>query len=278
MANLKPKANVNKSEAEEIIEEALSEEISFADEEVVYEMLAGYKDPETGTIHREFTLREMTGRDEEAINKADVKVNGSKVISTLLTRCVTRIGSITPSSVGGSAEWSKVIRSIYVGDQDLMLMKLRKLSIGEEIEVSHVCPSCGAKLNTVLDIDELEVIDFKGVREIDFCLPKGYKDKKGVVHKEGKMRIPTGLDREILTPLAKSNRAKAETTMLTRLCQFNDGAYVDDDVMSGLAIRDREYLSKLLLENNFGIRLEVNITCDQCGDNFDGALNAVNFT
>ena len=246
MATLKSKPKAVKDESEELMQEAVTQVINLADDESeVFTLLAGYKDSD-GVIHKEFTLREITGKDEEAIHKSDVKSNGSKVVSTLLTRCVTRIGTLTPKSVGGRANWEQIIKSLFVGDQDYMLIQLRKLSIGEEIEVNHVCPNkeCKAKLHTVLDVDELEVVPFSGEREIEFELPRGYKDKKGVLHTTGIMRLPTGLDREILTPLAKTNLAKAETVMLTRLCKFDDGAYVDDDVMSSLSIRDREYLQK----------------------------------
>lgn len=277
---LKSKPNAVEDESSELMAEATTQSIHLADEEdsVVYEMLAGYRDAD-GVTHKEFTLREMTGRDEEAIHKSDVKSNGSKVVSTLLTRCVTSIGTLTPKSVGGRDKWEAIIKSLFVGDQDYILLQLRKLSIGEELEVNHVCPNsdCKAKLHTVVSVDELDVIPFQGEREVAFELPKGYKDKKGVVHTHGVMRLPTGLDREILTPLAKSNLAKAETVMLTRLCRFDDGVHVDDDVMSGLSIRDREYLQKLLQKHLFGVKLETEVVCDTCGETFVGTFNASNF-
>ena len=277
MATLKSKAKVTENESENLMEKAVSQDFNFTDDESVFEMLAGYKDKDD-VIHREFTLREMTGKDEEAIHKSDVKSNGSKVVSVLLSRCVTRIGTLTPKSLG-KQKWEELIKSLFTGDQDYMLIQLRKLSIGEEIELNHVCPNkdCKAKLNTVLNVDELEVVPFSGEREIEFELPRGYKDRKGVLHKTGTLRLPTGLDREVLTPLAKTNLAKAETVMLTRLCKFDDGAYVDDDVMSSLSIRDREYLQKLLQEHYFGVKLETEITCDSCGESFMGSFNASNF-
>lgn len=279
MATLKSKAKVADTESENLMENALSKDLSLADEveDEVFELLAGYKDKD-GVTHREFTLREMTGKDEEAIHKSDTKSNGSKVVSTLLSRCVTRIGTLTPKSLGRQ-KWEELIKSLYTGDQDYMLIQLRKISIGEEIELNHVCPNkeCKAKLNTVLSVDELEVVPFSGERVIEFELPRGYKDKKGVLHKTGTMRLPTGLDREVLTPLAKTNLAKAETVMLTRLCKFDDGAYVDEDVMGSLSIRDREYLQKLLQEHFFGVKLETEITCDSCGESFVGSFNASNF-
>lgn len=280
MATLKSKPKVEKDETEEMMQEAVTQDITLADDEEdeVFEMLAGYKD-ENGVTHKEFTIREINGKDEEAIHKTDVKSNGSKVVSTLLTRCVTRIGTLTPKSVGGRANWENIIKSLLTGDQDYMLIQLRKLSIGEEIEVNHVCPNpeCKTKLHTILDVDELEVIPFSGEREIAFELPRGYKDKKGVLHKTGTMRLPRGLDREVLTPLAKTNLAKAETVMLTRLCKFDDGAYVDEDVMGSLSIRDREYLQKLLQKHFFGVKLETEVICDSCGEAFTGSFNASNF-
>ena len=279
MAKLKSKNNVATDESQELMESAVTKQINLADDDdsPVFEMLAGYKDPD-GVTHKTFTLREITGKDEEAVHKADTKGNGAKVVSVLLSRCVTSIGSITPKSIG-KQKWEELIKSLYVGDQDYMLLQLRKFSIGDEIEVNHVCPNrdCKTKLHTVLSVDELEIAPFMGERTIDFELPRGYKDRKGVVHTSGTMRLPTGLDRELLIPLAKSNLAKAETVMLTRLCKFNDGAYVDDDVMSSLSIRDREYLQKLLREHYFGVKLETEVVCDCCGEVFTGSFNASNF-
>ena len=175
MATLKTKAKAVDEESKSL-EEAVSQEINMADEdeECVFEMLAGYKDKD-GVTHKEFALREMTGKDEEAIHKSDVKNNGSKVVTVLLTRCVTRIGTLTPKSVGGRQKWEEIIRSLYTGDQDYMLIQLRKISVGEEIELNHVCPNkdCKAKLNTILTLDELEVIPFSGERVIEFELPRG---------------------------------------------------------------------------------------------------------
>lgn len=280
MATLKSKAKAVSDESQDLMEKAVEQGINMIDEDdsPVFEMLAGYKDKD-GVVHKEFTLREMTGKDEEAIHKTDVKNNGSKVVTVLLTRCVTRIGTLTPKSVGGRQKWEEIIRSLYTGDQDYMLIQLRKISVGEEVELNHVCPNkdCKAKLHTILTLDELEVLPFDGVRDIEFELPRGYKDRKGVKHTAGVMRLPTGLDREVLTPLAKTNLAKAETVMLTRLCKFDDGAYVDEDVMSSLSIRDREYLQKLLREHFFGVKLETEVVCDSCGETFIGSFNASNF-
>lgn len=240
-----------------------------------FDMLAGYVD-EDGNCHKTFTLREMTGRDEEAISKTELRQNSSKLVSVLLERCVTSIGSLTRKSVGAD-KWKDIIRALYVGDQDFMLIKLRELSMGGEIEVNHTCPNCKESMKTFLDVSELEVEPFKGQTLIPFSLPKGYTDRKGVKHTDGTLRLPTGQDREVLTPIARKNVAQASTLMLTRLCKFEDGLYVTEDVMRDLTVRDREYLQKVLQENLFGINLEVDVTCTNCGEEFRGNLNPTNF-
>lgn len=246
-------------------------------DEQVWEMLVGYTDKD-GVTHKEFTLREITGRDEEAIHSnKNAKNNGSRVASLLLSRCVTSIGTLTQDSMG-KQRWEDIIKDLYVGDQDYMLMQLRKISLGEEIEISHVCPNpeCKATLNTVVEIDELEIVPFSGIKKVPFELPKGFKDKKGI-HKNGTIAIPTGLDREILTPLTRNNMAKAETAMLTRLCKFDDGTLIDDEAMGSLSIKDRKYLQELLKDNYFGYDLDLEIVCDSCGEIFRGSLNTSNF-
>lgn len=255
---------------------SISNSASFDEEDIEYSLIVGYKDSE-GNIHKTFTVREITGEDEEFINRADLRSNGAKVTTALLSRCVKSIGTLTRKSVGNPKEWENVFKQMTTADRDIILLQIRKQSIGEEIEVTHECPYCKAKLKTTVDVDELNIVPFNGLVEIPFELIKGYKDKKGVVHKTGKMRRPNGLDGELLTVTAKKNLAKAETLLLTRVCKFDDGTYIDESVMTSLTLRDRKYLQEVLNDNRAGVDLTVEVTCDQCGETFEGNLNQSNF-
>ena len=251
---------------------------SSPEEGKVYDLLAGYVDKD-GVVHTTFTIREMTGADEEYVNRPDIKSNGAKISTALLSRCVLSVGTLTRKSVGNPKDWENIFKNMLVGDRDIILLELRRLSIGETIEVSPVCPNpeCKAKLKTEVPIDELSITEFDGLREIPFELPKGYRDRKGVLHKTGIMRRPNGLDGELLTPIAKKNIAKAETTLLTRLCKFDDGAYIDESVMASLSVKDRSYLQSVLNEHQFGVDMTVDVMCDHCGEYFKGNLNQSNF-
>ena len=119
-----------------------------------------------------------------------------------------------------------------------------------------------------MSLDELAINEFDGIREMPFELPKGYRDRKGEFHKKGIMRRPNGL---------KNNLAKAETTLMTRICKFEDGTHIDESIMSGLTKRDRDYLLSVLNDHPMGVDMTVDVMCDRCGEYFKGNLNQSNF-
>lgn len=280
MAGLKKANNneldkvVGQIESENI--RTLNDEIEVSEDGLVHDvpLLAGYVDKD-GVLHSTFTYREMNGKDEEAINKADVRSNGAKVLNTIVERCVVQIGTLTKKECG--AKWGTVVRELLGGDLDYMAFKIRELSKGKEVEFNHKCPNCGAKLTTVISTDEFNIKPFTGMSAINFTLARGYKDAKGEIHKEGVIRLPNGIDREIVTPLFKKNPSTATTMLLTRLVAFNDGALVTQNNMNEMTLRDREILEKIIKENTFGIDTSVEIVCSSCGQDISGEVGQSNF-
>ena len=242
------------------------------------EMLAGYIDAD-GVLHKTFAIREMNGKDEEFINNPTLKQNGGKQVTALLSRCVVRIGTLEKKDYRNNPkEWEKIIRSLYIGDQDFILLQIRKLSLGNEIECEHQCPDCKAKITSFVDVDELEILPFLGEREIPFELPRGYTDSRGTSYKTGVIRLATGEDREMFVPVAKKNASKANTLMLAHLCKFDNGVNtVSPDLIGNLVAKDRKYLFDLMNENAFGVKTSTSLTCPECGEEFVGSLSMVNF-
>lgn len=280
MAGLK---KANGSEATKVIEQieqenmrTLSDEFEVAEDGCIHDvpLLAGYTD-KNGVFHDTFSYREMNGKDEEAISKADVRANGAKMVNVLVERCVTQIGSLTKKECG--AEWGKIIREMLGGDLDYMAFKIRELSKGKEVEFVHKCPNCGTKLNTTVSTDEFQIKPYMGSASIEFSLIRGYKDGRGEIHKDGVIRLANGFDREIVTPLFKKNVSTAMTMMLTRLISFNDGAMVTQSNVNEMTLRDREVLEKIIKENTFGIDTNVEIICSSCGTDISGEVGQSNF-
>ena len=283
MAGLKKANNGSSNELEKVVSQiesenvrTLNDEIEVGEDGLVHDvpLLAGYVDKD-GVLHTTFTYREMNGKDEEAISKADVRQNGAKMVNVLVERCVTQIGTLTKKECG--ARWGTVVRELLGGDLDYMAFKIRELSKGKEVEFIHKCPNCGTKLTTIVSTDEFQIKPYMGQSAIDFSLVRGYKDGRGELHKDGIIRLPNGFDREIVTPLFKKNPSTAMTMMLTRLIAFNDGALVTQNLVNEMTLRDREILEKIIKENTFGIDTSIEIVCSSCGQDISGEVGQSNF-
>jgi len=230
-----------------------------------------------GELLKTFSFREMNGKDEEAINKPEVRANGGRLVNVLLERTVIDIGGKTRKELGPK-KWGELIRTMLGADLDYMAMKVRQLSKGNDITFTHKCPNCKATLKTIVGIDEFEIIPFNGLYTYGFELPgRGYKDSKGVIHKVGTLRQANGEDREIVFPLFKKNSASATTMLLTRLMSFDDGTPVFNDRVADMSLRDREYLQDLIKENIFGIDTNLELTCDVCGEDISGQIGSSDF-
>lgn len=230
-----------------------------------------------GELLKTFSFREMNGKDEEAINKPEVRANGGRLVNVLLERTVIDIGGKTRKELGPK-KWGELIRTMLGADLDYMAMKVRQLSKGNDITFTHKCPNCKATLKTIVGIDEFEIIPFNGLYTYGFELPgRGYKDYKGVIHKVGTLRQANGEDREIVFPLFKKNSASATTMLLTRLMSFDDGTPVFNDRVADMSLRDREYLQDLIKENIFGIDTNLELTCDVCGEDISGQIGSSDF-
>lgn len=238
-------------------------------------LLAGYVDKD-GILHDTFSYREMDGKDEEAISKGDVRANSAKLANVLCERCVIAVGTLTKKELG--SKWGDVIRDMQGGDIDYMMMKIRELSKGKDVQFTHVCPKCGQKLISVIQTDEFGVRPFKGQREIPFELIRGYKDNKGNRLKNGHIRLATGRDREIIFPMVKKNPSTAATALMTRCMTFDDGTTPVQSKVAEMVLRDRKVVEDILKENAFGIDTTIEgLVCDNCGQEIEGDIGQADF-
>jgi len=243
-------------------------------------LLAGLK--RDGELHTEVEYKGITGYVEEELDKADVRRNGGKIVNTLLYHTVERVGEYKKADMS-EEDWKEIIRSMYVGDQDWVVLNIRKYTLGGEIETVHQCPArtCNEENRVFLDVDELDIMPFKGKHQIEFELDMGYeKRKRGEVvetRKKGKMRLPTGEDREILAPIAQKNMSKGNTMMLTRCVDTLGGKQVHEGIFKSLMSGDRRKLMNKLEENSFGVNLQIDVDCAHCGRKFTANLNVANF-
>jgi hypothetical protein len=108
----------------------------------------GYVDA-SGTVHRDGAMRLATARDEiEPLRAAEVKQNEAYLSVLLLSRVVTRLGSVpevTPDIVEG----------LFAADFDHLQRLYERLNTDGESVGAVTCPSC----STSFEVDLTEVED-----------------------------------------------------------------------------------------------------------------------
>ena len=96
----------------------------------------GYRD-DSGTVHREGAMRLATARDE-IMPQSDFRVRENPAYLTvlLLTRTVTRLGSLTEVD-------SYVIENLFASDLAFLQDLYRRINQEGRTEAAVTCPNCG---------------------------------------------------------------------------------------------------------------------------------------
>ncbi len=97
----------------------------------------GYVDSE-GTVHRDGVMRLATARDEIApLNDMRVQRNRAYLIIVLLSRVVTRLGSLDEVR-------ASTVENLFAGDLRFLEEMYNRIN-EDEATVRVACPECGAK-------------------------------------------------------------------------------------------------------------------------------------
>ncbi len=116
--------------------------------EFTFTLPKGYVDKE-GTLQREVVLREITGADQEAMLSPQLRQNPAKMLTALLARVIVRLGTLDKSRVD-----TRVAADLTKRDRDFLIMKLKEIDSGPEMEIDAECPDCGRKFKAALDIGD----------------------------------------------------------------------------------------------------------------------------
>lgn len=256
---------------------AKNDNLQVLEETYTFDLPYGVKD-ESGTIHTEVEMIEMTGAVDEAISRPDVRTNIGKIVGAVLGVCLKRIGTLTPQKVGKS-KWEQIITNMYMGDRDFIMFKLREITYGNDLDLDLQCPHCQSKFRHIVELaTDIEIQMPQGEPDrIAFELPRGIKNKDGVVVTDGYLKLPTGFDQEQMDSLLRKNPGQANTTLLTRAVKELGDIELSSMVIRNLNKRDRDFLVQHLAENMFGPKMVLDVVCPSCNESFDTGVNPVNF-
>jgi len=119
--------------------------------EFTFELPKGYVDRE-GNLHREVVLREINGADQEAMLNPQFRNNPAKMLSSLLARVIMRLGTLEKARID-----TGVTAQLLKSDRDFLIMKLKELDSGPDLDLDVECPDCGRRFKASLDMADFFV-------------------------------------------------------------------------------------------------------------------------
>jgi len=204
----------------------------------------------------EIDLVEMTGVEEDLLTNQRLIKTG-EAINQVLANCIKRIGE-------NDSPGMKDILDMLSGDRLFALVRLRQVSLGDEVDLELVCPNiaCGERNYVAINLQDLEVTPYGEEREFEFKLPGsgkvvrfGYLDG----HKEKR--------------LAAMKQPSLTTAMMIRILSV-DGQSPSKKLLNEMSIRDRSALREEMTRVDGGIDTTVDISCDTCGARIRTRLEA----
>ncbi len=108
--------------------------------------------------------------------------------------------------------------------------------------------------------------------EFEFTLPRGYVDRDGTLHQEGRMRLATAMDE--ITPLrdprVHNNQAYLVIILLSRvITRLGTLPAITTDVVENLFAADLAYLQAFYRRINEEGRTTVPVACPNCQTKFE---------
>jgi hypothetical protein len=241
------------------------------------ELPVGYVDPD-GRPHRNACLRKMTGQEEALLADKKLRQNGARLVTEVLASCVRQLGDINPVT-------RQVISQLCSPDRNFLLLELRKITFGSEMESTYTCPGCSGHTTLVQDLEELPLRRLNGdyTKEIVVDLDDGFEDKSGQVYTTMVFRLPTGEDEERIQAAVKENASQGMNALLTRcLRAFGDMPAARREALGTKLICDLTMSDRARIERAFraempGVDMTQRIECENCGREFQASLDLTRF-
>jgi len=207
----------------------------------------GYVSP-AGEIIKEVEVRELNGKDEEAISRS---TSVGKALLSILDRGVVRIGDEKATE--------EMLDSLLAGDRDFLMLAIYRATFGNKANLQGICNKC-AELKTIeIDID-------KDIKVRPMLNPK--ERRFNVDCKVGKCTVvlPTGHTQKDL--VSNVDKSVAElTTILLENCvlTIDDTDVIGKAQVQNLGITDRRKIAEQINKRNFGPLFEDVIgSCPDC--------------
>lgn len=211
----------------------------------------------TGEVVTEVEIRELTGRDEEAIAKVS---SLASTLQTVLQRGIVRVGNEPVTE--------QTLDLMLAGDRDWILLNVYAVTFGDEITLTPYCSSCSERVTIKANLTEIT----PNVRLDDpYNRHFPVKTGKGTVM----ATVPTGRVQRALLIAGEKTGAELSTVLLKGcITQINDLPVLRDSQILDMSIRDRRKIAEAIMEKVVGPQLQdIKVTCPQCATTLEVPLS-----
>lgn len=242
---------VNKLVADAMVEKEPEKEPIKLDVplDVIVDLPGGYVSPD-GEVHRTAEVRELTGKDEEAIVKS---ASISKAMAVALSRGTVKIGSLPATE--------EVLDKILSADRDTLMLGIYRATFGNTSQVPSYCNGCKevktVEVDLVTDIPITRLED--PIEDREFII-KGRKAEYTVV-------LPEGRAQKDVANNTDKNNSELDTILLEYCVLAINGTRVrgKSDIQN-IGLADRRLLLQEIIKRNPGPQYnDLKTTCPDCG-------------
>lgn len=214
---------------------------------LTYQLGGWYAQESDGAYVKDFVVRELTGRDEEALSRlSDV----GDVFPLLMERGLVRLGQDKPSSDS--------VDALLAGDWSTILLAIRRATFGDTYEMPVTCRNCQTKWSAEMDLSQIRIIE---VPKEDMVFE--WEGRHGARYRA--TMLFGAAQRKILN--GKKTSAEVATQVLRECIQsVNDRPLITDSQVLDMPLTDRRALMQQIMDRKVGPELEeVTTACPRCG-------------
>ena len=202
-----------------------------------------------GEVIRTAEVRELNGRDEEAISRASTV---GRMLNLILSRGVV--------SIGGKKVDEGILDNLFSGDRDALMLGIYKATFGTPAELGAYCSGCDdfKEIGVDFDTDITTKVLADPIADRQFTV-------QGKSH-EYTMVLPNGLVQKELNSANDKTLAELGSILLKETVVAIDGDTVyNKNVIENIGIKDRRLLTEAIAERNPGPRFDdIKVVCPDC--------------
>jgi hypothetical protein len=236
----------------------------------------GYAD-QTGHVHRKAALRKMRGHEEALFY--DSSLSAGQLVTELIRGCLVRLDGV-------DAVTSDLVAGLYSADRNYLVVELRRITLGDKLQVSYTCPNCAGETTVTEDLSAIPIRrldDESRPQSIVLQLDDGYEDRDGKVHLDLRLRLPRGTDEEFVSRTAEQDPLRGRDALVLR-CIESFGSLRREaleaygiKILRDLSMGDRRKIYAALETEAPGIDFRRTVHCERCAQDFPTVLEASGF-